>query len=39
MTNRKYVGLTKVSRETAKRDLADLVDRGILKKKKAEGAV
>lgn len=30
MTNRKYVGLTKISRETAKRDLADLVNKGIL---------
>jgi Fic family protein len=30
LTNRKYVALTKVSRETAKRDIADLVDKGIL---------
>ncbi len=37
MTNRKYVGLAKVSRETAKRDLADLVERGILKKNQGGG--
>ena len=30
MTNRKYVGLAKASRETAKRDLTDLVNKGIL---------
>ena len=30
LTNRKYVALTKVSRETAKRDIADLVDKCIL---------
>jgi Fic family protein len=30
LTNRKYVGMTRVSRETAKRDIADLVDKGIL---------
>jgi len=30
LTNRKYVALTKASRETAKRDIADLVDKGIL---------
>lgn len=30
LTNRKYVGMTKVSRETAKRDIADLVGKGIL---------
>lgn len=30
LNNRKYVGMTKVSRETAKRDLADLVKKGIL---------
>lgn len=32
MTNRKYVGLNKVSPETAKRDLHDLETRGILKR-------
>ena len=31
LNNRKYVGMTKVSRETAKRDLADLVQKGILR--------
>lgn len=30
LTTRKYVGLTKVSRATAYRDIQDLVDRGIL---------
>ncbi len=28
LTNRKYKGMTKVSRETAKRDIADLVEKG-----------
>ena len=32
MTNRKYVSLNKVSPETAKRDLHDLEQRGILKR-------
>ena len=32
LTNRKYVSLTKVSRETAKRDLGDLEKKGILKR-------
>ncbi len=30
LTNRKYVGMTKTSKETAKRDIADLVYKGIL---------
>ena len=30
LTNKKYVGMTKTRRETAKRDMADLVRRGIL---------
>jgi Fic family protein len=30
LTNRKYVGMTKTSRESAKRDMADLVAKGIL---------
>jgi Fic family protein len=30
MTNRKYAGLTHVSRATAQRELADLVAKGIL---------
>lgn len=30
LTNRKYVGMTRTSRESAKRDIADLVARGIL---------
>ncbi|MFM8268793.1 MAG: Fic family protein [Pseudomonadota bacterium] len=37
MTNRKYVGLTKVSPETAKRDLHDLETRGILKRNAGGG--
>ena len=32
LTNRKYKGMTKVSRETAKRDISDLVKKGILVK-------
>ena len=31
MTNRKYAGMTHVSRATAQRELADLVARGILR--------
>ena len=31
MTNRKYAGLTHISRATAQRELADLVDKGILR--------
>ncbi len=30
LTNRKYVGMTRVSRETAKRDISDLVGKAIL---------
>src|SRR5450759_1700028 len=30
LTNRKYVGMTRTSRETAKRDIADLVAKGVL---------
>ncbi len=37
MTNRKYKNLTKVSRETAKRDLTDLVNKGILKRNPGSG--
>lgn len=37
MTNRKYVALTEVSRETAKRDLAELVERGILMRNEGGG--
>ena len=37
LTNRKYVHLNKVSRETAKRDLADLEHRGILKRNQGKG--
>ncbi len=37
LTNRKYVGLTRVSRETAKRDLADLIEKGILIRTRAGG--
>ena len=37
LTNRKYVNLNKVSREIAKRDLADLEKRGILKRNSGKG--
>ncbi|MDZ4677532.1 MAG: Fic family protein [Oligoflexia bacterium] len=37
MTNRKYVSLNKVSREIAKRDLADLEKRGILQRNDGGG--
>lgn len=37
MTNRKYVSLTKVSRETAKRDLAELEEKGVLKRSEGKG--
>ncbi len=36
-TNRKYVGMTRVSRETAKRDMADLLAKGIVSKRPAGG--
>jgi len=37
LTNRKYVSLTKVSRETAKRDLAELEARGVLQRNEGKG--
>lgn len=37
LTNRKYVSLNRVSRETAKRDLADLENRGIVKRNEGGG--
>ena len=37
LTNRKYRGITKTTRETAKRDMADLVSKGILKKNPGGG--
>jgi Fic family protein len=37
LTNRKYVGLTGVSRETAKRDIADLLSKGILRRNPGRG--
>ncbi|MCB0365894.1 MAG: Fic family protein [Bdellovibrionales bacterium] len=37
LTNRKYVSMTKVSRETAKRDLADLEQKGFLKRRPGKG--
>ncbi len=37
LTNRKYRGITKTSRETAKRDMADLVAKGILVKNPGGG--
>jgi Fic family protein len=37
MTNRKYAGITHISRATAQRDLADLVEKGILHPNPAGG--
>ena len=37
MTNRKYRGITKTTRETAKRDIGDLVTKGILVKRPGGG--
>lgn len=37
LTNRKYKNLTRISRETAKRDMADLVDKGILRRNPGGG--
>lgn len=37
LTNRKYRGMTKTTRESAKRDLADLVEKGILVKNPGSG--
>ncbi len=37
LTNRKYRGMTRVSRETAKRDMADLVEKGVLKTNAGRG--
>ena len=37
LTNRKYVALTRTSRETAKRDLADLEKKGLLKRNSGQG--
>ena len=37
LTNRKYVSMTKVSRETAKRDLSDLEKKGVIKRRKGKG--
>jgi Fic family protein len=37
MTNRKYRGITKTTRETAKRDISDLVTKGILVKRPGGG--
>ncbi|MBE9546974.1 MAG: Fic family protein [Proteobacteria bacterium] len=37
LTNRKYRGITKVSRETVKRDIADLLKKGILVKNPGGG--
>lgn len=37
LTNRRYVGMTKTSRETAKRDLADLEEKGLLKRNPGKG--
>jgi len=37
MTNRKYIGMTHVSRATAQRELADLVKKGILRQNQQRG--
>ncbi|MFH1812470.1 MAG: Fic family protein [Pseudomonadota bacterium] len=37
LNNRKYVGLTSTSRETAKRDLAELVELGLLRRRPGGG--
>jgi len=37
LTNRKYVGMTRTSRETAKRDIAALVRQGLLVKNPGGG--
>ncbi len=37
MTNKKYVSIAKVSPATAKRDLADLVEKKLLKKNESKG--
>ena len=37
INNRKYVGITKTSRETAKRDLADLEAKGVLSRNSGKG--
>ena len=37
LTNRKYVGLTRASRESAKRDLADLEEKGLIHRSEAGG--
>jgi len=37
LTNKKYVSITKVSRETAKRDLVDLENKGLLKRNPGKG--
>jgi Fic family protein len=37
LTTRKYVGMTKCSRATAFREIAGLVEKGILKQNKGEG--
>ena len=37
LTNRMYVGMTRVSRESAKRDIADLVVKGILVRNPGRG--
>lgn len=37
LTNKKYVAITKISPETAKRDIRDLLVKGILRKNEAKG--
>lgn len=37
MTNRKYVGITGVSPASAKRDLSELEEKGLIKKNESKG--
>jgi Fic family protein len=37
LTTRKYVGMTKASRATAQREIADLLEKGLLRKRSSGG--